>query len=161
MPALLSKARYIQLIHIGKSSLKMGDDEYRSVLAGCTGKDSCKGMSQLELDSVLQYMKSLGFKPTAKKRPGKKLSPKTHDKDNKTQLDKLRQLWIVMGKAGHLKDSSDQALLNWSKAQVKRLNKGVAVESLEWLTSEMLNRLIEQLKQWHERCEKKVKENVS
>ena len=154
MSPLLPRARYIQLIHIGKSTLKMDDETYRSVLRILTKKESCSDMTQLELDKVLQHLKTLGFIPIAsKKRSGKKLSPSSRDKDTKSQLDKLRQLWIVMAHDGYLKDGSEQALLNWSKGQAKRFNKNVSVERLEWLKPDMLHRLIEQLKQWYKRCE--------
>ncbi|CAM4173357.1 gp16 family protein [Pseudoalteromonas byunsanensis] len=146
----MSKSRYIQLIHVGQGQLGWDDDLYRSVLEKLTGKESCKDMNVTELKSVLDYMKENGFKVVTKKRSGKN-SPITRDKDDKTQLDKLRQLWIAMKYRGYIKEGSDQALLNWSKNQAKRLNKSVAIERLEWLQPKMLNALIEQLKSWYVR----------
>lgn len=156
----LSKTRYIQLIHIGKNQLLMSDFVYRALLSSLTGKDSCKDMNISELEKVFLNMKSLGFTPISNRNANKKLSPKTRDKSQKTQLDKLRQLWIAMAREGHLRDGSEQALLSWSKGQAKRFNKNISVERLEWLTPGMLHRLIEQLKQWHKRCESEVKTDV-
>ena len=156
----LSRKRYIQLIHIGKSQLKLNDENYRAVLMGSASKESCKDMSALELDKVLQRMKSMGFKPTNKRVSSSKFSPKSRDKRQKSMLDKLRQVWIEMSYAGYLKDGSEKALLNWSKNQVKRFNKSIAIESLEWLRPWMLFSLIEQLKKWQKRCEVESKNNV-
>ncbi|MCG7545577.1 regulatory protein GemA [Pseudoalteromonas sp. MM17-2] len=149
----LSKSRYIQLIHIAKNQLQLDDELYRQVLQDLTKKQSCKDMSVSELDEVLEHFKSKGFKPVSKK-GAKGLSPMSRHKKpgEKTQLDKLRQTWIEMHRAGYIRDGSEVALLNWSKAQAKRWNKGIAVERLEWLTPEALGYLIEQLKRWHVRA---------
>ncbi|MBD1584862.1 gp16 family protein [Pseudoalteromonas sp. S16_S37] len=144
----LSKSRYIQLIHVGKGQLGWDEELYRQVLKQLTKKDSCRAMNLAELKLVLDHMKSKGFKVIAKKRSGKN-SPITRDKEDKTQLDKLRQLWIAMKYRGYIKEGSEQALLNWSKNQAKRLNKNVAIERLEWLQPKMLHTLIEQLKCWY------------
>lgn len=148
----MSKSRYIQLIHIGKSKLGWDDDLYRTVLLDLTNKDSCKDMGVSELDRVLKYMQRNGFEIITKKRGGKN-SPMTRDiaPEDKTPLDKLRQVWIAMSHRGYLRDGSEAALLNWSKSQAKRLNKNVAIERLEWLREPMLHALIEQLKSWYAR----------
>ncbi|WMO14345.1 gp16 family protein [Pseudoalteromonas piscicida] len=151
----LSKSKLIQLIHVGKTSLGWDEDLYRQVLVELTKKESCKGMNVGELNKVLSHMKDKGFKVEAKKSGKGRNSPMTRDKEpeDKTPLDKLRQVWIEMAHAGLLRDGSEQALLKWSKGQAKRLNKGVAVERLEWLKPSMLHSLIEQLKQWRKRLE--------
>ena len=151
----LSKSRYIQLIHIGKSQLGWDEELYRQILNDLTNKASCKDMNARELKTVLDHMKDRGFKVVTKKRGKSRKSPVTSDKapEDKTQLDKLRQLWVEMSHAGLLRDGSEQALLKWAKGQAKRLNKGVAVERLEWLQPGMLQSLIEQLKQWRKRLE--------
>ena len=149
----LSVNKYIQLIHIGKSHLKLDDESYQAVLMGVTNKSSCKDMTISELDGVLQKMKRMGFTPRGRRVPSDKFSPKSRDKKQKSLLDKLRQVWIAMNYAGYLEDGSDKALLSWSKNQVKRFNKSIPIESLDWLKPWMLISLIEQLKGWQKRCE--------
>ena len=148
----LSKSKLIQLIHVGKTSLGWDEDLYRQVLVELTKKESCKGMNVGELNKVLSYMKDKGFKVVTKKRGGKN-SPMTRDiaPEDKTPLDKLRQVWIAMSHRGYLRDGSEAALLNWSKAQAKRMNKNVVIERLEWLRAPMVHALIEQLKSWYAR----------
>lgn len=147
------KSWYIQLIHIAKNQLKMDDDLYRENLKNSVKKTSCADMSLSELVQVLEHFKKLGFKPKATK----KLSPKSSDKPGeKTMLDKLRQVWIVMHKQGFINDGSEQALENWAIGQSKRFNKGVPVQKLEWTNNQMRYALVEQLKKWHVRLLKEV-----
>ncbi|MDK1288527.1 gp16 family protein [Pseudoalteromonas umbrosa] len=146
----MNKSRYIQLIHVGKGQLGWDDELYRSNLVALTKKNSCLDMSVIELNKVLEFMKSKGFKPVSNKAKGK-YSPKTRDKSSHTPLDKLRQLWIAMKSRGYVRDGSDNALLNWTKSQAKRLNHNVAIERLEWLKPGMTHALIEQLKLWYKR----------
>lgn len=160
MPAYLKKPRqYIQLIHIAKAQLGLDDDLYRSVLLSLTNKSSCSDMGAIELDKVLEYMKSKGFKPSSKKsRKGHSPVSRNKKASEKTPLDKLRQVWIEMAYNGLLKDGSEQALLNWSKSQAKRFNKGVPVERMEWLDGDVVHFLIEQLKKWYKRLDPQLYE---
>ncbi|TQF69583.1 gp16 family protein [Pseudoalteromonas luteoviolacea] len=144
----MNKSRYIQLIHVGKNKLGWDDELYRSNLVALTKKNSCSDMSANELSTVLEFMKSKGFKPVSVKG---KHSPKTRGKVVHSPIDKLRQLWIAMKSRGYLRDGSDDALLAWSKDQAKRLNHNVAIDRLEWLKPTMLHHLIEQLKAWYKR----------
>lgn len=141
------KSWYIKLIHIAKSQLQLEDDLYRANLKELTGKSSCSDMTIPDLVKVLEHMKKSGFKPISSKGN----SPKTRSNKEHTMLDKLRQLWIQMHYQGFINDGSDKALQTWTTNQSKRLNKGVAVEKLEWLKGNMLYSLIEQLKKWHMR----------
>lgn len=75
-------------------------------------------------------------------------------------LDKLRQVWIQMHYQGLLSNGSEQALQTWASNQSKRLNKGVPVKKLEWLTGKMEYALIEQLKKWHLRLLEKAMPGV-
>jgi phage gp16-like protein len=144
-PQFNPKSWYIQLIHVAKGQLSMDDESYRSSLHAITRKTSCSAMNISELSQVLEFMKSKGFKPKAKK----SFSPKSSDKNVKTMLDKLRQLWIQMSHQGFLNDGSEQALTKWAANQSKHLNQGEPVAKLEWLNNSMLYTLIEQLKNWH------------
>ncbi|QFU23766.1 regulatory protein GemA [Shewanella eurypsychrophilus] len=137
------KSWYIKMIHIGKRQLKIDEQSYRANLLLLTGKRSCLDMEILDLVKVLEFLKSKGFKFKAGKatKSAKRAAP--------TQLDKLRYIWITMNKQDFLKDGSDNALNNWSMGQTKRLNDGTAIAKLEWLQPNMLNALIEQLKNWH------------
>lgn len=139
------KSWYIKMIHVAKNQLTMDDDTYRDSLFAIAAKRSCSDMNIGELSMVLEFMKSKGFKL----KPKKKYSPKTSDKPGKTPLDKLRQLWIQMSHEGFIRDGSETALNKWAMNQSQRLNNGVAIEKLEWLTPKLLHALIEHLKQWH------------
>lgn len=50
-------------IHIAKKELGLDDKAYRYVLTRTTGKDSCKKMTHMELEQVLDVFYRLGFVP--------------------------------------------------------------------------------------------------
>jgi len=140
-PKSKPRSWYIQLIHVAKTKLQMDDASYRANLQELVGKQSCSNMTIPELVQVLEFMKSRGFKPEAKK--------KTNQAPD--QLDKLRQVWVAMAKMGVLRDRSDKALEAWALPQAKRLYKVREISKLEWMPSWIVDKLIETLKQWHKR----------
>lgn len=150
-PPLIAK------IHIGKNQLGLDDDTYRALLQMTTGKTSCKAMSSKELEMVLAAMKERGFQPATAQRRGR-YSPASRGKraQDKSPLDKLRALWIEMGKDGHITNSSEAALIQWAKRQTNHANGGIGVDSLEWLAqdSKMLQQVIEALKGWRNRLQR-------
>ena len=152
------KSWYITVINIAKKQLEMDEKNYRDTLETTTKKRSLKQMSIPELVKVLSHMEKIGFKLQKSSTSKAKQSPKSSHKseDTKTDLDKLRQIWIEMNKQGFLKDGSDTALEKWARNLSPRYNKGVAIEKLEWLTPKVKYNLIEQLKQWHKRVINKV-----
>ena len=151
------RTNLIGKIHIGKKQLNMDEDTYRAFLNTAVKKDSCSKMSLSELHQVVEAMKKKGFKVKAKKpndkTGAKKLSPVSKGR----RIDKMRAIWITMAKAGHLNDGSETALLSWTQGEVKKQG-GIPVDSLEWLESqnEVLNKVLEQLKRWQIRMNKKV-----
>ena len=56
------RKRLIKLIHIGRTEIGLSEDDYRNLLEGATGKNSCVNMNMLELESVLRIIKKHGFK---------------------------------------------------------------------------------------------------
>lgn len=61
------RKKMIAKVHIGKRELGMDDGTYRLLLIAVTGKDSCKYMTEKELDKVLNAMYRLGFLAVSKK----------------------------------------------------------------------------------------------
>lgn len=129
--------RLICLIHVAKNQLKLSDDEYRAVLEGATGKNSCSDMVGLELKHAYDAMVRLGFKPG----PG----PNKAAKAKSPQISKLRAQWIELHGLGLVKDRSDAGLRKFCK----RLT---GVDRLEWLTSAQASKAIEGLKAMRQRA---------
>jgi phage gp16-like protein len=130
------RKRLIRLIHVAKTQLKLSDDQYRAVLEGATGKNSCSDMTALEIKHAYDAMLKLGFKPGPAKNAAKAKSP---------QLSKLRAQWIELHGLGLVKDRSDAGLLKFCK----RLT---GVDRLEWLTSAQASKAIEGLKAMRQRA---------
>lgn len=140
-----NKKQLIQLLHIGRSNLKMDEHIYRQNLQAWCGKASSKDMSLPELEKALDGMKRLGFKPVAKAK--NKLEKKPLQQD---QLKKLGQVWTQMAAQGLINNAAYTALEHWAIEQSRHLNNGTPIQKLEWMT-DIAGLLIEQLKRWHRR----------
>lgn len=137
------RQKRIAQIHIARKALAMDDACYRSVLERVTGKPSCSDMSVMELQRVVEEMQRLGWKASRRR-----LSPKSRDKKEHTETDKLRALWINIHLAGGVQDGSEAALCAWVKRQTAKLNHGIGYDAVEWVPFALLPVLIEQLKKW-------------
>ncbi|MEM9118484.1 MAG: regulatory protein GemA [Cyanobacteria bacterium P01_F01_bin.56] len=141
-------------IHIAKKDLGLSDDEYRSLLEGCTGKRSCKGMSAPELNKVLARFRELGWVPKGQKGTGnrgqgtgkKRRKLKTDVSNLDEQGRKIVALWITLAQQKVIQDRSDTAMRAWLFRQFK-------VKRLEWLSVMQKRQAIEQLKAMLERGE--------
>ena len=142
-----NRARYYQLLSIGKAQLNWDDEFYRGIwlpLQGATkdaeGRYSATTMTIGQLCQAVERMKDSGFKPTGK--AGKKF---THNDDwRKPRIAKLNAMWMSMAEAGVVQDKSQDALEHWCKRHHKK-------DRLQWASSQELNTCIEQLKQWAQR----------
>lgn len=147
--------RLLQLVQIGRRELRLAEEDYRALLAGITGASSAKGLDTEQLDQVLEAMKRLGFKP-AVKRPvnaGKqpRLSPASGAQVRTAEIGVIRAVWITMHRHGLLRDGSETALNSYVARQTVRLNKGIGVAEVAWLSGELAYSVLESLKHWHKR----------
>ena len=59
----MTRSSAIQIIHIAKGQLALDDDTYRSLLGAVVpGKSSCREMTIVELQNVIQALEAKGFK---------------------------------------------------------------------------------------------------
>ena len=71
-----TKQRLIRLIHVAKTQLMMGDDDYRALLANVScGKTSSTKLSIAELELAIRAMKAKGFVVTTKQNSAAKAKP--------------------------------------------------------------------------------------
>lgn len=145
-----NRARYCQLLAIGKAQLGWDEEFYRGIWLprqGATkdadGRYSATTMTISQLCQAVERMKDSGFKPTGS--GGKKF---THDKKDwrGPRIAKLNAMWLAMAEAGAVKDKSQDALEQWCKNHHKK-------DRLQWASSKELNTCIAQLKAWAKRCD--------
>lgn len=134
----------LALIHIAKKDLGLDDDAYRDMLWTVA-----RVRSSAELDfsgriKVLEHLKSRGFKPkqAAKAKQKAPLS-------NEPQHKMIRGLWLELHAVGTVLDPSEQAISRFIKNQTK-------IDRIEWLSTSQASQVIERLKQWLARANKKV-----
>lgn len=149
----ITRSHLITLIHIAKGQLHMADDSYRAILAHYgAGKTSSKLLTVEQLETVLEHMVKLGFKPVQKPfKPGqKRLSPTTAE-GPQDQRSAIRAVWVEMAKDGFLTDGSETALNAWVQRMTAEHNGGMGVAEVQWLQDGMAVRVLESLKRWYRR----------
>ncbi len=129
-------------IHIAKKEMAVEDGSYRALLLRVTGKDSTKTMSQPELEAVVEEFKRLGFKP---KNPRKAGARKMADNP---QARMIRAIWLDLRDMNALTDSSERAL-------AKFCERTCGKSDLHFLSPKDANQVINALRGWLERIEKK------
>ncbi len=155
MTASNERTRLIRLVQVGRRSLGLDEETYRELLAQQSGKRSAAELTIQELDKVLLAMKGAGFKPTVKRAVNggkqKRLSPASGTPVRTAEIGVIRAIWITMAKHGLLRDGSETALNHYVERQTVRLNKGIGVAEVAWLSEELAYPVLESLKNWHKR----------
>ena len=108
------KSSRIKLIHVAKRELALSDDCYRAMLMRVTGKNSSRHLNVIELGRVVAEFERLGFKKKPSNRAGEK------NAGDDPQINKIRAIWIELGKAEHIENPSEKALIGWIKRQTVR-----------------------------------------
>lgn len=136
------KQKLIKLIHIGKSKLSIDEDTYRIMLQSVGNKSSTTLMTISELEAVLEHLKSRGFKVVPNKAG-------TMRKADNAQARKIRALWLELYEMGEVKNPSEYSLSRY----VKRIT---GIDHLNWIDVDEGIKVIETLKRWIQRAEKKA-----
>lgn len=149
------RTRLIRLVQVGRRTLGLDEETYRELLTQQSGKRSAVDLTLQELDKVLVAMKAAGFKPTVK-RPvkgaaSKRLSPAHGAPVKVAEISVIRAVWITMHRHGLLRDGSETALNHYVERQTVRMNNGIGVAEVAWLSDTLAYRVLESLKNWHKR----------
>lgn len=140
-------------IHMAAAALGMDcadpdeGSEYRSLLWSAARVHSAAALDwrgrKIVLDHLNGLMKSRGLKLTSNK-PSRPLAADPQSK-------KIRALWLEMHTLGIIKNSDESALCAFVKRET-----GVA--ALQWLKPAQASQVIERLKQWLLRADKKAQD---
>ena len=141
--------RLLTLVHVGRRELSLDDEDYRALLESVTGSRSAKGLKAAQLEAVVTAMKGLGFK--VKGNTTGRRSPPSAAHVQAPEVRKLRAIWITMHRHGLLRDGSETALNHYVERQTVRINNGVGVAEVAWLSEALAYLVLESLKNWHKR----------
>lgn len=119
-------------IHIAKQQLGLDDDDYRCLLDSLIALQSCKTATIDQLETVMREMCRLGFRA---KQSNRSLSPPTKHNPEHEQIDKIRALWIDLGRRGVVRSPTEESLRKFAKRICK-------VDRLEWLSIEQCSAVI-------------------
>jgi hypothetical protein len=120
-----NKNKLIQLIHVGKAKMSLGDDAYRAFLEGVTGKKSCSDMTERQLAALLRAMRSNGFTQIPNR-----VQPEEQGMANPAQLEYIKGMWQKCAR-----NKNDSALLAF-------VNRIAGVKSLRFLTVHTAQKVI-------------------
>lgn len=136
-------------VHIAKKQLRLSDDDYRDTIENMFGVRSASKLSDRRLTELVEYFKSVGFKPLSRKpRPGKTKAP-APAQHKEPLIGKMRALWISLYRLGVTHDRTDDGL----KAFARRVSGGRdrGIRSLSWLDGDSAEKVIEAMKKMAER----------
>lgn len=112
------------------------DATWRDLLHQVTGLRSLRDMTGPQLGRVIDALHARG----APKGPGRRVLA------DDPQSMKIRAMWLALGKISQVKSTTEAAISAWAGRQL-----GKPVADLRFLTGADRRRLIEALKQWHQR----------
>ncbi len=141
------KRKEIQLIHVGwaqlaKQDASLDDAAYRAMLWSVARVKSSTELDFAGRKKVLDHMEACGFKRT---------KPQPRALADDPQSKKIRALWLELHQAGKVRNPSESALAAFVKRQTGR-------DALQWLNGREASTVIEELKQWLLRADKKVQD---
>jgi phage gp16-like protein len=73
-----ARKRELQLIHIAKGQLGLGDDAYRDLLSQVTGKRSAAELTGAQRRQFLDHLKRCGWQQVQRQNPQRVEQPHTH-----------------------------------------------------------------------------------
>jgi phage gp16-like protein len=135
------RRKMIAKIHLAKKQLALAEDSYRAILERITGMDSAAKMRVDQLDAVLREFARLGWraKPAAKR----------------SAQPQIRMIHAVWADICRLQGRGDEAALRaFVRRQTKTEDHPEGVDSAEFLTAAMANRVLEGLKAWRARLQR-------
>jgi len=127
-PSAQHRRSMIAKINVARSQLGMVEDDYRQGLFDTTGKLSLKDCSDAQLERMLGWLKSKGFRPQPRK--GAAQHP---------MALKARALWISLYQLGAVHNPDEAALEAFARRQL-------GCERMAWARQSEAFRLIEALK---------------
>jgi len=139
------RKHFYTLLAVGKAELGFDDEFYYGIFLpthGATLKDgrySATTMSNTQLFTALEDMRTKGFKPKHKSGNGNGKQSRALADDGQSR--KIRALWLELHTAGKVRNPDESALCAYVKRQT-------GVEALQWLSSDQASKLIESLKKW-------------
>lgn len=134
------------IINIAKGQLGLDEDDYRAMLVRVTGVASLRAMSDRQKLAVIEELKRLGFRVTAR---GRQIPTSA-----KPYIRLIHALWKSCHKAGAIENGSRDALRAFCKRFIAHGDETVAVDP-DLLSYDQATPIIEALKKMEARAKAK------
>jgi phage gp16-like protein len=129
-------------VHVAKKQMGLDLEDYRAVVLRVTGHASAADCTDHELHALLDEFQRLGWQPQS----GTKRS-------NRPNVRMIYGIWAEM--APMLNDPSENALRSFVRRQTKSVKNPDGVGAPEWLDAAEARKVIEGLKGWLGRLQKR------
>lgn len=148
---------HIAAIHILKAQLQMTQEDYRALLVTLTGEDTCKGMSDKDLQTVRSHMHKLAVSMGVAKAANDAASgaatyarrPFAKAKPLEPMEKKVWAIWYALEAKGLVQvPESRQARAKALRAYVERQT---GASDMAFLEADKMVKLVESMKKWLER----------
>lgn len=133
-PAAKRRNLFYAKINIARQQIGIVEDDYRQGLLTATGQISLKDCSEAQLEAMLGWMQSKGFKPIPKKG-----GPGSSARAQHPMARKARALWISLYQLGVVHNPAEPALEAFAARQL-------GCERMVWARQSDAYKLIEALK---------------
>ncbi|WP_319778313.1 regulatory protein GemA [Maridesulfovibrio sp.] len=148
------KKALIQKAAIGRRQIPIDDEAYYTLLRTRYGVESSKDLSVKQLGDLLGlYSRQFGWEPKPKTKKGK--APKA--KAAQAQVRLIFVLWRQLAELGEIRDGSREATVSWVQKQTVSDEQPEGCADPNWLTPKQASGLVERLKKWTERVERRLK----
>jgi len=131
---MIDRQNKLAMIHIARKQLALTDDQYRALLYGAAGFDSCR-----DLETEKQYRDIMA----AFRNAGYRQSPRKGRKITDPQMAKCYALWCELYRLGAVAHKEYRAFVSWCD---RRLGGHQDI-----LRGDQKSLLIEELKAWIDR----------
>ena len=144
---------HIAAIHVLKAKLQMTQEDYRALLVTLTGEDTCKGMSDKDLQTVRSHMHklavSMGVAKAASGAATYARKPFAKAKPLEPMEKKVWAIWYALEAKGLVQvPPSRQARAKALRAYVVRQT---GASDMAFASHSQLINLVESMKKWLER----------
>ena len=133
-------------IHVLKARLALSDDDYRALLVSLTGHASSKALNDVQRGRVRDHLQGLAERMgvAAPSRAATGAAWRKRKEQASPQERKVWAMWLALGRAGVVADTTERALHAW-------VHRTVHVDALRFCNGAQLHTLIEALKDWQRR----------
>lgn len=144
------RSQELSVIHVLRGKLRMSEDSYRAMLAEQAGVTSAAQLaSSTARQRIIDHLRGIEREMGLSDRPARKQTSRRGSEmdfrdDDEPRVKKVRMMWLAL-------HDSDAAVAPTAVAMNRWVKRQTGIDTVDWLEASALNKIIEELKEWHKR----------